>query len=228
MGIKAELHKGKIVDLKFESEDYYSMKIMFEEKFDWKAGQYLIHTLVDVDIDGDKTRIFSIASIPSEGHVLVGFRTNNKPSAFKQYIINHGVGTEVKSKGPKGDFVLKEDSKPVILYASGVGITPILSILKDKNTFNGRKIYFIYASDSHYLFKEEINQILNEHTEIEFKFTITIEETQNELIRLAKKYSNEAYYYNSGSPAVIGSVRSLLIENGINVENLINDSFYGY
>ncbi len=225
---EVEIHKGKIIEVKNEAEDYYRMKIEFEENFSWKAGQYMTHTLVGVDINGSDTRTFSIASIPSEKYVLVGFRTNNKPSAFKQYIIDHGVGTEVSSEGPDGDFVINEDLKPVILYASGVGITPIFSILKDKSTYNGRKIHFIHASDSHYLFKDEIDKILKEHTDIEFTFTRTIEETQNELIRLANKYANEAYYYNSGSPAVVESVSKLLIENGVNKESLINDSFYGY
>ncbi len=222
------IRKGKIVDVIHEAEDYYRIKIEYEGEMGWIPGQYLSHTLLDVEINGSKRRTFSIASIPSEGFVLVGFRTNNKPSAFKQHVIENGIGTELKIKGPDGDFILKDDTRPVILYASGVGITPIFSMLKDKNSYNGRKIHFIHASDSHYLFKEDIDPILKEHPEVEFKYTRTIEETQNELIRLAKLYGNKAYYYNSGAPAVVESVSLLLIENGIDVENLVNDSFMGY
>ncbi len=59
-------------------------------------------------------------------------------------------------------------------------------------------------------------------------FTKDRVESEKTLLDLVKKYSNEAYYYNSGAPVVIKSVRSLLKTNGIKNKNLINDSFSGY
>lgn len=220
--------KGKIIEVKHHELDYYTVKIEVDAKQTWNAGEFAMFSLNDKLLKGKKYRMFSVASLPSEGHILVGFRTGKTPSSFKEFIINKGLNKEIKIRGPLGEFKFRDDLKPVVLYASGVGITPIISLLKDVDNHNGRPIDVVYASAGYYLCKEEIEKIVNENANIRIVYTKDIIDTQNELLKLANKYGNDDYYYNSGAPVIITSVKELLTKNGIKNKNLINDSFSGY
>jgi ferredoxin-NADP reductase/MOSC domain-containing protein YiiM len=39
------------------------------------------------------------------------------------------VGDEVEVAAPRGDFVLKEDHRPIVLLSAGIGVTPVLAML---------------------------------------------------------------------------------------------------
>lgn len=160
--------------------------------------------------------------------MLLGFRTGNTPSPFKQHLIDNGLNANIKIRGPFGPFKLKDDAKPVVLFASGVGITPILSILKSVEKDQTREIHVVYASAQFYLFKDEIESIAKENPKIHVIYTQSIEETQGKLTALALQYKNEAYYYSSGAGNVIQDTKALLTSRGIEKNNMIDDYFMGY
>src|SRR3989338_3807870 len=102
-----------------------------------KAGQYV--RLVIPEIAGgtlENSRIFSaiLSSLMfrdrDSKHFGVVFRES--PSAFKQYLINAPIGTQMLAHGPFGDFILpKQCLAPKALnmgwVAGGVGIAPFVS-----------------------------------------------------------------------------------------------------
>lgn len=221
-------HKGKVIGVEHKEQDYYVVKIKVESGVTWNAGEFAQFRLQNKKIRGKKYRMFSVASLPSEDYILLGFRTGRKLSNYKRFLIEEGVGKDIKIRGPFGPFRLRADKRPIVLYASGVGITPILGILKDIEHHFGRKITVVYASSSYYLFKEEIDKIVKENHHINITYTKDRSQTEIALLALVEKLGNEAYYYSSGAPKVIKSVKKLLRRNGIKKKNLINDSFHGY
>jgi len=76
-------------------------------------------------------------------------------------IVNEGDILE--AKGPSGDFYLiAEDSKPVVLIAGGIGITPLLAMLKSVSESNpGRLVYLFYGvnDNSDHSFQTELQHI---------------------------------------------------------------------
>lgn len=137
---------GKIVEVISHGSGYYTVKIAVDSKLVWNAGEFAMFTLQDKKIKGKKYRMFSVASLPHEGHMLIGFRTGETPSSFKEFLIREGVNKEIKIRGPFGAFRLREDIRPVVLHPSGVGVTPIIALLKDVANHNGREIHLVYAS----------------------------------------------------------------------------------
>lgn len=110
-----------------------TMAFHFERpsRFNFTAGQFVDVTLPDppeTDSEGD-TRTFSIASSPFEGQLM--FATRMRDTAFKRSLMKVPLGTEVKVSLPMGSFSLhKNSAKAAVFLAGGIGITPILSIVR--------------------------------------------------------------------------------------------------
>lgn len=222
------MHRGTITQVQHQYGDYYTVRIQPDEALTWTAGEHAIFTLPDATFEGRAWRAFSLASIPEEGYILLGFRTGETPSPFKRFIIEQGLNARIDIKGPQGAFKLKDNGKPVVLFASGVGITPIFSILKAAAHDHTREIFVVYAAAEFYLFGEQIDEIARENPHIHVFYTHAREETQQQLAALAKELGNNADYFNSGAGSVIESTRELLSEAGIDKSNMTDDFFVGY
>lgn len=218
---------AKILEISNPSGDYYSIKLATEEDFTWKPGQFAKFELDNMPENQD-SRIFSIASTEEEGHILVGTRSRNeKISEFKKKFLNLEKSSLVKITGPMGTFCIKDETSPIIFYASGVGITPIRSILNSLKDVTNRKIEIVYAAD-YYLYEEDLLEIVNNNVAMNIYFTKSIEETTTKLKELATLYKNDAYYYTSGAPFVIKAVENNYLDLKIEKSRLCSDNFIGY
>ena len=88
---------------------------------------------------------FSIASAPSAGNDLSFIIKES--GDFTGGIGTIAVGTKVGIDAPHGSFVLDEDSAdPLLLVAGGVGIAPILAILRELSARGDRRpVRLVYA-----------------------------------------------------------------------------------
>src|ERR1035437_2836228 len=110
-----------------------TMAFHFEKPagLNFKAGQFADVTLTDppeTDAEGN-TRTFSIASPPFESELV--FTTRMRDTAFKRSLKKVPLATEVKIGSAAGSFTLdKNQAKPAVFLAGGIGITPFLSIVR--------------------------------------------------------------------------------------------------
>jgi ferredoxin-NADP reductase len=86
--------------------------------------------MVKVDLDGKAiARCYSISSSPSaSGYLEISVRKQGQVSAFLHATIRPGMTLNVK--GPGGTFVYPQGSRPIVLLAAGIGITPLLCMLR--------------------------------------------------------------------------------------------------
>ena len=100
--------------------------------FTFEAGQNADFTLIDpskTDAEGN-TRAFSFASSPRHRDSFM-IATRMRKTAFKDNLRSIALGTKLKVEGPNGNMVLHEDSsRPAVLLAAGIGITPFRSMLE--------------------------------------------------------------------------------------------------
>ncbi|MEP6562137.1 MAG: FAD-binding oxidoreductase, partial [Nakamurella sp.] len=112
-------------------------------------GQYLELTVPHRSVDSRGTRrVFSISSAPeSSGAVKIGVKMAEKGSSFKRALAELDVGGTVQATGISGDFQLpRNQRRPVLLIAGGIGITPFISQLAAMDTQGLRDAVLIYAA----------------------------------------------------------------------------------
>lgn len=68
-------------------KDYYEIYLTPGVNTSWKPGDHGIFRLPNNKVEGKKWRAFSVASIPEENIIILGTRTGNKVSSFKQELI---------------------------------------------------------------------------------------------------------------------------------------------
>lgn len=108
----------------------------YEYVFDAHAtfipGQYAEWTLnTKFDDSRGNRRYFTIASSPTESALRIGVKIYDKPSAYKQSLVDLKVGDTVLVGSIAGDFTMPRDTKRKLVFiAGGIGITPFRSMIQ--------------------------------------------------------------------------------------------------
>jgi ferredoxin-NADP reductase len=212
--------------------------------FQFKAGQYADLTLMDppeTDAEGN-IRSLSIASAPEEEHLL--FATRMRDTAFKRFLRNAPIETEVKMEGPMGSFTLHNNSaKPAVFLAGGIGITPFSSIVHHAAKARlPHHLYLFYSNrrPEDAAFMDILSGLEKENPN--FKFIPSM----SEMNKSTQKWTGETgfinremlsrylsalqgpIYYIAGPPAMVTAMRQMLSAAGVDEDDIRTEEFAGY
>ena len=141
------------------------------------GGQSIDLTLIDppeTDAEGN-TRAFSLASAPYEPDLMV--TTRLRDTAFKRVLRTMQPGTEVKIEGPFGSMTLhKKVSRPAVILAGGIGITPFRSMLyQATKTNSGHRLYLFYSNrrPEDAAFLTDLQELAKQHPNFTLAATMT-------------------------------------------------------
>ena len=214
------------------------------EDFEFEAGQFANFTLLsrgDTDLEGN-TRALSIASAPHEGNLMVATRL--RATAFKRTLNSLPLGTELLLQGPYGWMTLPRNStRPAVLLAGGIGITPFRSLIWNAaQSLSPRRILLFYSVriPEEAAFLEELQEMERYNGRYKLVCTVTQPkmvrtpwrgETGRISIQMLSKWIPDLsvpIYYIAGPPAMVTSVRQMLIGAGISEEDIRAEEFSGY
>ncbi len=111
-----------------ESPDIRTFRMLRPEGFEFVAGQFLT---LKVQVEGKPlVRCYSISSSPSAaGYLEISVKRQGVVSGMLHSTIR--PGSMVSIKRPNGKFVYPAgDDRPLVLLAGGVGVTPLMSMLR--------------------------------------------------------------------------------------------------
>lgn len=140
-----------------------------KENYKFLAGQYVS---VKYGHEGKEfTNDFSMTSAPYEEKISLGIKINSEESSAKSLFENYQIGDELLVGEPKGRFTLV--SKPaefrtILGFATGIGITPILSHFKNiLHTEPRTRMLLFYGnkSNEHIVFKNELNELKEQYAD---------------------------------------------------------------
>lgn len=115
------------------------------ERFRYRAGQFLTFRVLLGAVE--VARCYSLSSAPevdAKPQVTVKQVAEGRASAWFQRSVKEG--DTLFALPPAGRFVLRESEAPLLLFAAGSGITPVISLVKSALATTRRRLRLLYAN----------------------------------------------------------------------------------
>lgn len=236
----------KLTDRREVAERTMAFRLEKPPGWTFKAGQYLEMTLPNPpenDAEGN-VRVFSITSSPQEDTLMVATRLRD--TAFKRVMKSLPLGSEVKIDGPFGNLTLhKNASRPAVLLAGGIGITPFRSIVFSAAHERLPHHLFLFYSNRRpedAPFLDELQALERDNPNYRFVGTMTNMEKSRQRWPGRTGYVNwqlvseslkdvaslSPVYYTAGPPNMVRAMQAMLEAAGVDNEDIRTEEFDGY
>lgn len=151
-----------------------------QPNFQFEAGQYvtLKYAANGIVFQND----YSMTSAPFEGKISLGIKISNENSSTQHLFNDYEIGDLIEVSEPRGRFTLvskPHEFRTIVGFASGIGITPLISHFKNiLHTEPRTRLFLFYGNKT--------------KTEIAFKHELEIlEETYSHRLEIHYFYSQE-------------------------------------
>jgi ferredoxin-NADP reductase len=218
-----------------ETPDIKTFRVSRPEHFDFVAGQFLT---VRVQIDGKSVqRAYSISSAPHlRGYLEISVKRIGLVSGVLHSTLRRGSLLTVRA--PAGGFTYPHgDDRPLLLLAGGIGITPVMSMLRHAVADQpARPVALIYSvrTPADIAFRDELSTIARRHPQVRVVVTVTQAPASDQwlhgrvtpdVVRPCVPDLSHALAYICGPEQMIASMKSLLQELGMPAAHVRSESF---
>jgi Na+-transporting NADH:ubiquinone oxidoreductase subunit F len=200
------------------------------------------------------SRAYSMANYPEEkGLIMLNVRIAspppNKPDAppgvMSSYIFNLKPGDEVTISGPYGEFFARDTDKEMVFIGGGAGMAPMRSHIFDqfKRLETDRKVSFWYGARSlrEAFYVEDFDEIARENPNFEWHLALSeplpednweghtgfIHQVVLDNYLGDHPAPEEIEYYMCGPPMMNQACIDMLLNLGVEPENIMLDDFGG-
>ena len=231
--------------------EYKNFTVDEEYREDWdKFDQWRYTSKVEEDV----TRAYSMANYPEEkGIIMLNVRIASPPprtpdvppGQMSSYIFDLKPGDEVVISGPYGEFFARDTQNEMIFIGGGAGMAPMRSHIFDqfRRVATDRKVTFWYGARSmrEAFYMEDFDSIAAENENFEWHLALSEPLPEDNWTGLTgfihqvlyERYLNEhsspedCEYYICGPPMMNDAVIQMLLDLGVEQENIMFDDFGG-
>jgi Na+-transporting NADH:ubiquinone oxidoreductase subunit F len=233
------------------SIDYKDFIVEKEYHEDWdkfNIWKYKSHT------DEEVIRAYSMANYPDEkGMVMLNVRIASPPprldhvapGKMSSYIFDLKPGDDVTISGPFGEFFARETDKEMIFIGGGAGMAPMRSHIFDqlRRIKTKRKITFWYGARSkrEMFYVEDFDMLQKENENFTWEVALSDALPEDNWAGYTGFIHNVVYeqylknhpapedceYYLCGPPMMNSSVINMLLNLGVEREDIMLDDFGG-
>lgn len=199
-------------------------------------------------------RAYSMASYPEEKEILLNVRIATPPpradesvppGIMSSYIFDLKLGDKCIISGPYGEFFAKETNAEMIFVGGGAGMAPMRSHIFDqlRRIKSKRKMTFWYGARSkrEMFYVEDFDMLAKENPNFTWHvglsdalpednwkgYTGFIHNVLYENYLKNHPAPEDCEYYLCGPPMMNTSVIKMLLDNGVEPENIMLDDFGG-
>lgn len=232
--------------------NYKDFDIGEEYRGDWdRFNMWRYVSKVDETVE----RAYSMANYPDEkGIIMLNVRIASPPprgpegippGIMSSYIFNLKEGDEVTISGPFGEFFAKETDKEMVFIGGGAGMAPMRSHIFDqfRRINTKRKVSFWYGARSlrEAFYSEEFDEIESDCENFEWHLALSdalpedkwegyegfIHQVLYDNYLKDHEAPEDAEYYMCGPPMMNQAVINMLLDLGVEPENIALDDFGG-
>lgn len=229
----------------------------------YKPGQYLTFSLDVAPRTADSpasntlaatravTRCYSLSDCPNPTHYRVTIKRVPSPAKHPEFApglsSNHfhdrvQVGSILRVKAPAGQFFIDPDpTVPIVLIGGGVGITPMMSMLRWCEVEQPARIVYLYYGVRHsgeHAFKKTLEAIAAAHSAFHLNVVYSC---PREADQIGGDYQHQGYvnvellrrtlphgrhqFYVCGPPSMMEALVPALVEWGVSISDIHYESF---
>jgi ferredoxin-NADP reductase len=208
-----------------ETPSVKTIRVARPEGFEFEAGQFLT---VRVRVDGKEyARCYSISSAPAaRGYLEISVKRQGIVSNALHTTARPGASLSVRA--PVGAFKYPSgDDRPMVLLAAGIGVTPLMSMLRHATTCEPtRPVTLIYSvhSDNDFAFHDELVSVARRHAQVRIFLAVSSRTTRGDvypgrvdeaLLRTAIPDVAHSIVFVCGPKPMIDDMRALLARLGV-------------
>ncbi len=202
------------------------------EPIAWKAGQFFHYVLHHEPTDNrGSDRWFTIASAPSEKHVMITTRlAAERGSTFKKTLQDLRIGEAIEVSDLDGEYIVEDLAQEYVFIAGGIGITPIRSILKELDeTHKQISATLLYANrNQNIVYKDELEGFAKNNANLKIHYIISPERIDEAKIKELIPDLRKPLFYVSGPEPMVEGLGNTLKAMGVQADHLKQDWFPGY
>ena len=231
--------------------DYKDFDVAEEYREDW--DKFNLWKFKSVESE-ETIRAYSMANYPEErGLIMLNVRIASPPPGkddvppgiMSSYIFNLKPGDEVTISGPFGEFFARDTDKEMVFVGGGAGMAPMRSHIFDqfKRIKTDRKVTFWYGARSvrEMFYTEDFDEIQKENPNFTWHVALSdalptdnwdgytgfIHNVLYEEYLKNHPAPEDCEYYLCGPPIMNQSVINMLINLGVEPEDIMLDDFGG-
>lgn len=204
------------------------------ERLQFLAGQY-----IDILMQDDKRRSFSLANAPDQDQQLELHIRHYDGGLFSEYAFTDLTEkTLLRIEGPLGQFTLHESDRPIIMIAGGTGFAPVKSLIEyslNNNHTRPIELYWGARTASDLYLNDMAEAWSTSHDHIQYnpvlsevdKLTAWTGKTGFVHEAVLADHADLSGYdiYACGPPPMINAIVESFPANGLNRDQLFSDSF---
>ncbi len=206
------------------------------------------------DVKEPTLRAYSMASYPEEKEIMLNVRIATPPPGasdsvppgiMSSYIFNLKPGDKCIISGPYGEFYAKETEAEMVFVGGGAGMAPMRSHIFDqlRRLKSKRKMTFWYGARSkrEMFYVEDFDMLAKENDNFEWHVALSDplpEDSWTGYTGFIHNVLFEEYiknhpapedceFYMCGPPMMNSAVIKMLLDNGVEPENIMLDDFGG-
>ncbi len=204
--------------------------------FGFKAGQFVMLRLFNADGTFWKQKAFSICSTPRmKDAIELGIKRYGE---FTNRAAELTVGDRVEVAGPYGVFTLPEKATNIVMMAGGIGITPLLSMIR--NVAEEQRpvtITLLYSNPTleDTAYRNELDMLAQKNPNFTVLHFITREEAPEGLFsgrvdtKAMEQYcpvtDQTTFYYLCGPVLFMQEITQHLVGKGVGLERIKMERF---
>ncbi len=224
----------KIVRKKDESANVVTLELA---SIDGVSPLFISGQYINVFIPENHTfegKSYSISSIPGSETIEITIKPIGE---FSQFLCAMNVGETIEASDPYGYFYSEQNNTPLVFLAAGIGITPIISMIKNilkENSTREMCLHYSNAKIETILFKNELEDLAKHNQSLKVIHYVTqekdisIEYTVGRIIPKDLQSMQHAEYLICGSISFVRDMWDGLRQNGIKEDYIYTEAFFSH
>jgi vanillate O-demethylase ferredoxin subunit len=168
----------------------------------WQAGAH-----IRVSLPNGEDRPYSLMALPDlpEGTLALGVLREQQSTGGSQFMHALKVGDVVAATGPVNNFRLHEGRSPALLFAGGIGITPILSMAAELKVQGiPYRLHYAGRTDGLLAFLPQLRAICNDALRIHYDN----DDSRLDIAAALKEAPANSHFYVCGPAGMIDAVKA--------------------